>query len=162
MIKYKNKQSKRWSFGIDFGFALMAFGYQVGVSFDITEWHLTWDYFPGVGFLVCLGPLYFDALDATQYDNEENNEIKDLEHNLELAHEAQDQLYVKLAACGITARGEWGHLEPTQVEYSDAQNCIADLFQKYTQALKEVEMLRNKLVKVVTKKVVKKIKARRK
>ena len=139
-----HKVLSRWSCGFDFGLAFTLFGYQFGFSFDLTEWHLMWEHYDGVGYLLCVGPIVLDILDATNYTDPVEKVIQDLRDTLQDINEVVSDLYVRLAACGGTAKGSIGSLSPEHVEYSDAQNEVAILFKKYKQALLEIEKLRKK------------------
>lgn len=139
-----HKTLSRWSCGLDFGFAVTLMGYQIGISFDLTEWHLMAEHYEGVGYLFCLGPIALDILDATEYIDPTEKVIQELRTTLDASDEIVDGLYIKLAACGFTAKGVIGKLEAEKPEYSDAQNETAILFKKYTQALEVIEKLRKK------------------
>jgi hypothetical protein len=123
-VSLTHKTLSRWSCGFDFGFAITLMGYQFGFSFDLTEWHLMAEHHEGVGYLVCLGPIALDILDATEYIDPAEKVIQDLRDTLDATNETVDELYVKIAAC--------------------AQNETARLFIKYTQALEVIEKLRKK------------------
>jgi len=154
-VSLLHKATSRWACSLDFGFAITLFGYQIGFSFDITEWHIMFDHFEGVGYLIYFGPIAFDILDATKY--KERPSERDLlcatilenygKVSTELAQEktAHLQDIARLAACGATAEG-WGEeLDPVNPKYSDAHKKTLILLVKYKQALKEIEKLRNKL-----------------
>lgn len=153
----------RLSSSIDFGAALTLFGYQVSFGFDLTEWHLTFEHFDGVGYLFYFGPLSFEILDATKYKETEevNPLIAELQDqvferekeaakyysSLVLEREAHEQDQVRLAGCGIAAQGYGDKPDPTSYSYSASYEDVYNLHVKYKQALNEIDKLRKKLPK---------------
>lgn len=154
-----SKVYSRLSLNIDFGAAITIFGYQFSIGFDLTEWHLSFEHFDGVGYLLFIGPLSLEILDATKYKEEEDPAIARLKETvfeseketakyfveLQRERDAHEQDQVRLAGCGIAAQGYGDKPDPTSYSYSAAYEDVYKLNIKYKQALNEIDRLRKKL-----------------
>jgi hypothetical protein len=159
MFTPKDKLSSRWTCKLDFGFAVTLFGYQIGFSFDLIEWHLVFDHYKGIGYLIYFGPIAFDILDSTKLTPIVDPAIAPLKYEifeqeklaakyyveLEQTKKALEQETVRLAGCGVAAIGAGTPPDPANYGYSAAYEAIYILYKKYKQALTTLDQLQVRL-----------------
>jgi hypothetical protein len=159
MLPLRNKKPSRWTCKLDFGFAVTLFGYQIGASFDLTEWHLIFDHYEGIGYLIYFGPIAFDILDSTKVDTLVDPAIAPLKNEifeqeklaaryyveLEQTKQALGQETVRLSGCGVAAIGAGTPPDPANYGYSAAYEATYILYTKYKQALTTIDQLQVRL-----------------
>lgn len=154
LISNDNAPHSRWSFSLDFGFAIMLFGYELEAHFDLFDWHFqSSDALPAFMFLWA-GPFYFGLTDTTihnlDFDEKDTKiaqltkDLKGAEFRLAFEKDETEQLRVKLDGCAAAAGGYGENLKPRTYGHSKPYDEVRLLYVKYRQALKLIEKIRGK------------------
>jgi hypothetical protein len=129
--KDDSKPKSRWTFGFDFGFSIMVFGYTFDFLFDIFDWQLkSYEAYP-VCISLWVGPFYVGLTDAT---------IK------QISASSWDAEVSSIEATAYS-KAVQGFLK----EIDELNQRETQLEVKYTQALNEIEKLRKPTTKIPVK-----------
>lgn len=114
------------------------------------------DHQEGLGYLLCVGPIALDILDATKYTPPVDSAIAPLKFELfkqeklaatycvelDQTKKALEQETVRLANCGVASIGAGDAPDPLNYDYSAAYESTYLLYKKYKQALRVIEDLK--------------------